>query len=121
MRTELMDLLTAYLSGWKTIRDCAEWLASLSWDDPSLDQETGNLAGRLELLATEEPEGLRPEADFWQDAAELIVRETGPLLEDTGYLAELDEALKESQEGKSKSLEEIEIARRERRSSSSSQ
>jgi len=79
MRTELVDLSTAYLMGWKTIYDCAEWLVGIDWDDPGLDPETLNLAGRLELLATEVLEGLRPEAEFWQEAAEFVSRETDSL------------------------------------------
>ena len=79
MRTELANLSTAYLMGWKTIRDCAEWLAGIDWDDPSLDSESLNFVGRLELLATEVLEGLRPESDFWQESAEFVARETNLL------------------------------------------
>lgn len=79
MLTELVDLLTAYLMGWKTIRDCAEWLAGMDWDDRGLDQDTLNMAGRLELLVTEVLEGLRPEDEFWQEASNLVTRETNSL------------------------------------------
>lgn len=77
MRTELRNLLSSYLLGWKTIRDCSEWLAGLDFADPQLDQETRDLAGRLELIATEIAEGLRPEEEFWQEAAAFVAKETG--------------------------------------------
>ncbi len=79
MRTELLDLSTAYLLGWKTIYDCAEWLAGIDWDDPGLDPKSLKSAGLLELLATEVAEGLRPEADFRQEAANFVARETSSL------------------------------------------
>ena len=79
MRTELVNLSTAYLMGWKTIGDFAEWLAGIDWDAPILDVEAQTLFGRFELLATEVLEGLRPEAEFWQEAAEFVARETNSL------------------------------------------
>ena len=72
MNTELIDLLVAYLKGWKTISDCAEWLAGVVWDDPDLAPETRNLLGRLELIVTEVAEELRPEAEFSQEAAAIV-------------------------------------------------
>ena len=79
MRNELIDLMTAYLMGWKTARDCAEWFASIDWDDSSLDPQITNVVGRMELLTTEFLEGLRPEAELWQEAAILVARETDSL------------------------------------------
>ena len=76
MRRELVNLLEAYLLGWKTIYDCSEWLASIDWDDPGLDPESLEMAGLLELLATEVAEGLRPEADFWREAAKFVASKT---------------------------------------------
>jgi len=76
MRRELADLLTSYLMGWKNIRDCAEWLSGVDWDT-KLDQMTRNLVGTMELLTTEVLEGLRPEAEFWQEAANFVGNETG--------------------------------------------
>jgi len=86
--TELVELSTAYLMGWKTIRGCAEWLASIDWSDPSLDPKSASVAGRLELLATEVLEGLRPEAEFWQDAAEFVARETNSLYSKAVFTSE---------------------------------
>lgn len=77
MPTELRDLLTAYLSGWKTLFDCAEWLASIEWDDPSSDDQSIEVMGRLQLLATEAAEGVRPERELRDFAANEIARLTG--------------------------------------------
>ena len=79
MRTELIDFLTAYLMGWKTVRDCAEWLAGIDWDDSTLGPQITDVAGRMELLVTEVLEGLRPEAEFWQEAAKFVESETNSL------------------------------------------
>jgi len=75
MNSELLDLSKAYLMGWRTIRDIDEWLAGIDWENPDLDPESLELAGRLELLATEVLEGLRPENDFWQEASKIIERQ----------------------------------------------
>ena len=76
MRTEFLNLATAYLMEWKSIYDCAEWLASIDWEDAGLDPESLKVAGLLELLATEVAEGLRPEADFRQEVAEFVEKTT---------------------------------------------
>jgi len=72
IRKELIDLSTAYLMGWKTLRDCAEWLAGIDWNDVGLKPETLDVVGRMELLATEVME-------FWQEAAKFVERETNSL------------------------------------------
>ena len=79
MNKELVNLLTAYLAGWKTIFDCAEWLAGVDWNEPDLSPENRGLLGRLELLATEVIEGLRTEDEFSQEAADIVVKATGSL------------------------------------------
>ena len=76
IRNELIDLSTAYLMGWKTITECAEWLASVDWNDTVLDQATRQVVGRLELFTTEVLEGVRPETDFSRAASEFVARET---------------------------------------------
>ena len=86
MRKELADLLSAYLFGWKSLADCAEWLASLDWDDPEFDQDNHDLAGRLELLTTEVAEGLRPEQEFWEEADLLMDEAMEELKEVLGKL-----------------------------------
>lgn len=76
MKRELVDLLKAYLMGWKTVFDCAKWLAGVDWSDPDQDADTMNEIGLMELLATEVLEGLRPETDFRQEAVALVQRES---------------------------------------------
>ena len=77
MRKVIIDLLTAYLMGWKTVRDCAEWIAGIDWNEPGLDGATKELVGEIELLVTEVLESLRPEAEFWAAASKLVAQETG--------------------------------------------
>lgn len=77
MREGLLNLLTSYFMGLKSITNCAEWLAGVDWDDPQLDQQTKNDAGHLELLVTEILEGIRPESDFWKEASAMVARDTG--------------------------------------------
>jgi len=76
MRRQIVDLLTAYLMGWKTVRDCAEWIAGIDWNDAGLDEATKALVGEIELLVTEVLESLRPEAEFWVEASKLVAQET---------------------------------------------
>lgn len=76
MSTELVDLSIAYLSGWKTIRDYAEWIAGIDWDSPGLNQESLEFAGRVELLITEIAEGLRSEDDLLQIASDFVSSKT---------------------------------------------
>ena len=76
MRKLIIDLLTAYLMGWKTVRDCAEWIAGIDWNDASLDGATKELVGKIELLVTEVLEGLRPEAELWAEASKLVAQDT---------------------------------------------
>jgi hypothetical protein len=77
MRRQIIDLLTAYLMGWKTVRDCAEWIAGIDWNNAGLDKATKALVGEIELLVTEVLEGLRPEAELWVEASKLVAQETG--------------------------------------------
>ena len=77
MRSELINLLTAYLAGWKTALDCAEWLAGVAWEDLSDDSESKATFGELELLVTEVAEGLLEEAAFSEAASDIVARTTG--------------------------------------------
>ena len=79
MRKELLDLLISYLAVWRTVRDCAEWLTSIDWDDPELDQENRTQVARFELLSTEVLEGLRSEREFAKEATEFVAEVTGSL------------------------------------------
>ena len=88
MRRELADILTAYLMGWKNIRDCAEWLSGIDWD-ANLESEAQKLAGGMELLITEVVEGLRPEVEFWQEAAKFVAKESDSLYSPSLSIPEL--------------------------------
>jgi hypothetical protein len=77
VKKELIDLLSGYLYKLKTIRDCAEWLAGIDWDDIELDQETIDLIGTVELIVTEVLEGMRPESEFFILAKEIVSTKTG--------------------------------------------
>lgn len=79
MQTEFVDALSSYLLGWLSIADCAEKAASFDWDDPALDEETRDALGRIQLLVTEVSEGMRPEIELKQAAAE-IVGKTGRII-----------------------------------------
>lgn len=79
MNTELVDLSAAYLSGQKTIRDYAEWIAGIDWDSPDLDQESLGFAGRVELFITEISEGLRSNDDLLQIASDFVSSKTDTL------------------------------------------
>ena len=57
------------------------------------------------------PQRKRPQDTTAKEAETLKKR----LLKDEGYLAELDEAFEEFKKGKGKTLEEIEIARQQRK------
>lgn len=91
MRRELADVLTSYLMGWKNVRDCAEWLSGIDWDS-ELERGTRKLAGGMELLITEVLEGLRPEAEFWQEAAKFVASESGLLYGQPLSMMELEVA-----------------------------
>lgn len=74
---ELSDVLTAYLSGWKSLGDFCEWLAGVDWDDPSFDSDSQSVVGLFELLATDVMEGIRPETEFAQEASDFVAATTG--------------------------------------------
>lgn len=77
MRSGLIDILTAYLAGWKTMFDCAEWLSGVAWEELGRDPGMKNVLGELELLVTEVAEGLRAETAFSDAASDLVARVTG--------------------------------------------
>lgn len=74
---ELADVLTAYLSGRKSLSDICEWLAGVDWDDPSFDADSQSVVGLFELLATDVMEGIRPETEFAQEASDFVAAATG--------------------------------------------
>jgi hypothetical protein len=76
MKQKLIDTLSSYLYGWKTLRDCAEWLSSINWDNLELDPDTLELIGTSELIITEVIEGIRPETEFFDLARDIVSRKT---------------------------------------------
>ena len=72
MRDELLNLLSSYLVGWKSLSDCAEWFAGINWGQTRMDLETRRWVGALELLAVEVLEAMRPESEFWQEASCIV-------------------------------------------------
>ena len=69
---EMVQMLEGYLTNARGLRECAEWLAGVDWDDPRLTQEEKEALGLFELLVTEVSEGLRGVEEFWQAASEFV-------------------------------------------------
>lgn len=69
---ELAQILADYLKGAKGLDDCAEWLAGVDWDDPSLMDQEKEALGLFELLVTEIAEGQRDEKEFRQEASQFV-------------------------------------------------
>lgn len=72
MDREFIDLIGDYLAGRKSTTDCREWLAGIDWYAPDLSAEDKEVLGLLELLAIEVLEGMRPEVEFRQEAADVV-------------------------------------------------
>ena len=77
LKKELSEVLTAYLSGWKTVSDLYEWLAGVNWDVGSLDADSQQVLGIFELLVTDVFEGFRDEIEFAQEASDFVAKATG--------------------------------------------
>jgi hypothetical protein len=45
LMNELLPVLQGYLKSSKNLRDCAEWLASVDWDDPELAEHEKKAIG----------------------------------------------------------------------------
>ena len=78
---ELVTLLQCYLVSDKSLRECAEWLAGVDWDDPALTDEEKETIGLFEVLITEIAEGMRKEVEFQEAAADFIGRNATEVLE----------------------------------------
>jgi hypothetical protein len=109
MRAELLNLAKAYLMGWKSVRDCAEWLSSVDWNDPNLDEQSQKAIGLLELLVTEVLEGRRSEADLRQEASTLVARETDSLYLPPIVRQEFIDAVSSITTGQSSGLIEFQV------------
>ena len=77
LKKELSEILAAYLSGWKTLFDCYVWLASVDWDDPTLDSDGQKVLGLFELISTDVLEGFRDEIEFAREASDFVAKATG--------------------------------------------
>lgn len=64
IKSELLNLLSAYLVGWKNISDCSEWLSSLDWEKIDKASTFAIILGELDVLCTEILEGMRSESEF---------------------------------------------------------
>ncbi|MCP4608963.1 MAG: hypothetical protein GY845_09650 [Planctomycetes bacterium] len=76
MKQDILNLMTSYLRGWRTLADCAEWLAGIDWEDIKSAPELEEITGQMELLITEVSEEMRPEAEFWQFCSNIVAQET---------------------------------------------
>lgn len=84
MRQEVLDLLTSYLAGWKTLQECAEWIAGVDWSQPGMDMESRQMISAVELVVTEVLEGLRPESELYKEASEIVARGGGSMFAQVG-------------------------------------
>jgi hypothetical protein len=72
LEEQLSNLLSSYLLGRKTLRDCAEWLSGIDWEQVGTDSPLAASLGELDLLCTEASEGLRAESDLERKASEVV-------------------------------------------------
>lgn len=77
---ELVDILERYLKSAADLREIAEWLAGVDWDDPGVTAEEKNDQGLLLLLVTEVAEGMRDESELRTEAERLMVERTSPAI-----------------------------------------
>jgi hypothetical protein len=84
LMNELLPVLQGYLKSSKNLRDCAEWLASVDWDDPELAEHEKKAIGLFELLATDISEGFRDESEFRDTAAKFVATSTDKLFSEDG-------------------------------------
>ena len=75
---ELVNILQSYLNYAAGLREIAEWLAGVDWDDPELTSEERNELGLLFLLVTEVAEGMRDEAELRAEAERFLAEKTSP-------------------------------------------
>lgn len=73
---EFLGILTEYVSGERPCSAVEEWLAGVDWDDPGLTQDSRNILGLFEVLATEVSESMRDESELVREAKELLARST---------------------------------------------
>ena len=77
---ELANILERYLSSAAGLREIAEWLAGVDWDDPELTEEEQEAYGLFELLVTEIAEEMRDEAELRAEAERFLADKTSPAM-----------------------------------------
>ena len=75
---ELVDILDSYLNSNAGLREIAEWLAGVVWDDPELTKDDQEVYGLFELLVTEIAEGMRDEAELRTEAEQFLAEMAKP-------------------------------------------
>ena len=73
---ELVEILERYLKSAADLREIAEWLAGVVWDDPEMTEEEQEAYGLFELLVTEIAEEMRDEAELRQEAENFLAERT---------------------------------------------
>lgn len=74
---DLSGILSAYLSGEKSLRDFSEWLAGIDWDDVGFDSQSRSDVGKFELLSVDSLEGFRSEDEFRRKALDFVSTKFG--------------------------------------------
>ena len=73
---EFIRLLQDFLASRASLVDCAEWLASIDWDDPDMAENEQEAFGLFELLVTEVAEKMREEAELRAEATRFLAERT---------------------------------------------
>ncbi len=73
---EFIRLLQDFLASRASLVDCAEWLASIDWDDPDMTENEQEAFGLFELLVTEVAEKMREEAELRAEATRFLAERT---------------------------------------------
>ncbi|MDE2938405.1 MAG: hypothetical protein OXR67_05750 [Chloroflexota bacterium] len=75
---ELVDILKRYFEAAADLREIAEWLAGVDWDDPELTEDEREALGMLLLLVTEVSENMREEAELRTEASRFLADRSSP-------------------------------------------
>ena len=77
---EIARRLQDYLKSDTDLREIAEWLAGVDWDDPELTKDEQEALGMLLLLVTEIAEGMRDESELRTEAERFVADRTSPAI-----------------------------------------
>lgn len=75
MRVELVNILSKYLTGKKSLCDVSEWFSCIDWNNIDIDSPISSLIGKFQLLVTEVSEGMRSESELWIEALSFVSNE----------------------------------------------